>query len=224
MAAVGMVLLTILKILGWVLLAAAALLAFVLLVPVEAVLRYERGVFSVSAGMLGIRVRLWPRPEKSLSPRAQARREAKERAKAAKAAKKKQGGEKPKKQPKEKAKLTFDAVCGLADTAGPFLRAVLGGLRITGIRLYWPVHADDAAATALLYGKTQAWLHAGLALLDRVFWLDFKECRLDPDFTGKQAGTEYFSCKISARLLIIAVAAVKLILRLKDEDVLDAFL
>ena len=53
MAAVGMVLLTILKIVGWVLLLLLVLLAVLLLAPACVWLKYERETFSVSVGMLG---------------------------------------------------------------------------------------------------------------------------------------------------------------------------
>lgn len=225
MAAVGMILLLILKIIGWILLAILVLLAAVLLVPACVWLRYEKDVFSVSVGLLGIRIQVWPQREKHLSERQQHIRQAKEKAKeekaAAKAKKKQENGKK--KEPGARAKLTLETVCALAGSAGIFLRAVFGALRIRHIRIRWPVHAEDAAATALRYGKAQAWLHTCLALLNRVFWLDFDECRLEPDFTGKQAGTEYFSCKISAQLIIIVIAAVKLVLRLKEEDLLSLF-
>ncbi len=226
MAAVGMVLLTILKIVGWVLLLLLVLLAVLLLAPACVWLKYERETFSVSVGMLGLRIRVWPRPEKKRTAAQQARYEAKQaekEKKKAENARKKQAAH-IKKAPRQKAKLTFAAVCTLAREAKGFVRAVLGALRITHIRFYWTVHAEQAADTALQYGKAQAWLHSGLGVLNNLFWLDFDECRLEPDFTGKREETEYFSCKVSAQLIIIAIAAVKLVLRLKDEDVLDVFL
>ena len=96
--------------------------------------------------------------------------------------------------------------------------------RIKHICLYLPVQGDDAADTAIKYGKMQAWLHTGLAVINRMLWLEFDEFRLEPDYMGDRAKTERFSCQVSARLIIIVIAAIKLLWLLWTEKILDPLL
>lgn len=210
----------------WLLL---ALLAIALLVPVSVWIAYEKGVFSLKAGMLFVKVPILPR--RPLTD-AQKRRKAEKAArKAARKAEKANRRPKPedeaaanKRPPKEKAKLTLEAVCKLAGAAGRLLRAALGALRVTHIRIRFAVAGEDAAATAVQYGKTNAWLHASLAFLNRVFWLEFDEVRVEPDFTGELEGCEHFSCQISARLIIMVIAGAAFVYTLFKEKLLDLFL
>lgn len=107
----------------------------------------------------------------------------------------------------------------LAGLAGGLLRRVLAGVRVYDIRLYLPVHADDAAATALLYGRLQAALHTANAALSNLMRLEWKEAVLVPDFAGKQQGGETFSCKITTRLFIMVTAGVWAIYQLWRADI-----
>lgn len=220
MAAAGAALLLVLKAAGVLLLVLLALVLILLLVPVTALIRFAEGRFSLRAGLLGLSIPILtdnaPAPWlQKLLDRPQKPKRKKSAAPPEKPAVQKQKG------PGEKLRLTVDELCTLAGGAGHFLRAVLGALRITQIRLYLPVHGEDAAQTAIRYGKMQAWLHGALGVLNNVFRLEFQECRLDPDYTGKLAGSEYFSCKISARLIIIGIAAMRLLWLLLEEDILD---
>lgn len=225
MAAAGAVLLTALKVCGILLVAAVGLCLLVLLLavllPAVVWVRYEKEAFFVQAGLAGLRV-----------PVIQNSRPAPWLQWLLRRLEKKPSGKKKKKTPSAAARparpqhlpalgLTLDEICTIAGGAGRFFRAVLGAIRVTKIRLYLPVHEPDAAATALTYGQTQAWLHGCLGVLNNLIWLDFAECRLDPDFTGDQAGKAYFSCKVSARLIIIGIAAVHFIQLLLEKDILD---
>jgi hypothetical protein len=225
MAAVGAVLLLILKILGWMLLAAAVLILIALFVPASVWLDYTGGELRIWAGMLFVRVPVYPGKEKT--PEQQARQERKKAEKQAKKQEKKarkHGAGRRGHVAGETLRLSLDQICAAAGGAGRFARAALGAMRVRHIRIVLPVTGDDAADTAVRFGKTNAWLHTCLALLNRVLWLDFTECRVEPDFTGKQAESEHFSCQISAQLFIMVAAAIRLILLLKDKRILDAFL
>lgn len=212
------------RVLLWVLLALLVLLAAALLIPVSVWMEYSGGVFRLSAGMLFVKIPILPR--KPLTEQQQKRREAKAARKARKKKPKqdKAVSDKAKTPARQKAKLTVDALCTMAGAAGRFLRAVLGTLRITHIRIFLLVGGEDAADTAVQYGRTNAWLYTALAFLNRVFWLDFEQVRLEPDFTGKLAGSEVFSCKVSARLIIMVIAAVSFVYTLYKEKILDIFL
>lgn len=226
MAAAGAVLLTVLKVCGILLGAAAGLCLLVLLLaaalPATVRVRYEKEAFWVQAGLGGLRVPVVKNSRPAPWLQWLLRR-----------LEKRPAGRKKKKTPPPAAPrparprhlpalgLTLDEICTLAGGAGRFFRAVLGAVRVTKIRLYLPVHEPDAAATALTYGQAQAWLHGCLGVLNNLIWLEFAECRLDPDFTGDQAGKAYFSCNVSARLIIIGIAAWHFIQLLLDKDILD---
>jgi hypothetical protein len=217
MAAVGAVLLLILKILGIVLAVLLGLLILVLLIPASVWIDYSEKGLTVKAGMLFLKFQLLPaRPKKAKKKKNAAEADAGKHDAAQK--------KKEKKPDREKAKLTFDQIVAAVKGAGRFLKAVLDKMRITHIRILLPITGADAADTAIKYGQAQAWLHSGLAVLNRAVWLDFDECRLVPDYTGKYSDLAHCSCKISAQLIIIAIAGVKLFLLLKDEKVLDAIL
>lgn len=134
----------------------------------------------------------------------------------------------PKPQPpaeeEPQAKLTFDQIVTAVRGAGTFGKRVLAALRVTEIRLYLPITGGDAAECALNYGKAQAWLHSGLAVLNRAIWLEFEECRLEADFLEKGDKKPHFSCKISARLLIIGIAAFRFGWLLWKQDILTVLL
>ncbi|MCI2046785.1 MAG: DUF2953 domain-containing protein [Faecalibacterium sp.] len=223
MAAVGAVLLAILQVLGILLAVLLGVLLLLVLVPASVWVDYAGEVLTVKVGILFFRFRLLPKKEKKpLTERQRQAAEKKQRKKAAKAAAKAQNAA-PKTQ-QETAKLTAEQICAAIKGAGRFLRAVLSHLHITQICICLPVTGQDAADTAIRYGKTQAWLHGILGVLNQAMWLDFDECRLEPDFTGKMDECTHCSCKISAQLIIIGIAAGKLFLLLKEEKVLDAIL
>ena len=223
MAAVGAVLLGILKIFGILLAVVLGVVLLLALAPASVWVEYAEEALTVKAGILCFHFQLLPKKEKKpLTARQQAASEKKRRRKAAKtAAKEQQGTQKP---AKEAVRLTAEQICAGVQGAGRFLRAVLAHLRITQIRICMPVTGPDAAATAIRCGQTQAWLHGLLAVLNRALWLDFEECRIEPDYTGKMSKNAHYSCKISAQLIIIGIAAGKLFLLLKEEKILDALL
>ena len=208
----------------WLLAVLLALVLAALLIPVSVWLEYSGGMFRLSAGMLFVKIPILPR--KPLTEQQKKRRAEK----AARKAQKKRRTQKPPppqtqaKPARQKAKLTVDALCTMAGAAGRFLRAVLGALRITHIRICLPVSGQDAADTAVQYGQTNAWLHTALAFLNRVFWLEFDQVRIEPDFTGNLAGSEVFSCKVSARLIIMGIAGAAFVYTLFREKILDIFL
>lgn len=221
------------KALLWLLLILLGLVCILLFVPVAVWLDYSGGVFSVRAGMLGVKFKVWP--QKPLTEEQKRRKEekaaAKKAKKAAKAARKKakqppqpEQPDKPKKKKEHKAKITLEVLCKMAAAAGGLLRGILGALRVKNIRLRLPVSGKDAADTAVQYGKMQAYLSTTLGFLSQFFWLDFKELHLDPDFTGSLKGTEHFSCQITARLFIMVAAAAAFVYTLFKEKLIDVFI
>ena len=60
-------------------------------------------------------------------------------------------------KPREKAKFTLDTLRSILRGAGRLTRAVFGALRVTRIRLFWPVTGPEPAEAARAYGKANAW-------------------------------------------------------------------
>ena len=151
LAAVGGVLLFLLKVLGILLLVVLALMVLLLLIPFCADVSWEQDTLTVKAGALGITfpVFQYPKPE----PTEESKR--KKKPKKAKAAKKPAKGKKPA-EPRKKAKLTLNILCTILRGAGTLIRAVFGALRITHIRVCLGVRGEDPAAAARNYGKLQA--------------------------------------------------------------------
>lgn len=121
--------------------------------------------------------------------------------------------------PAVRIEWSLGLIVRLAGLAGGLLRRILAGVRVYDIRLYLPVHADDAASTALLYGRLEAALHTANAALSNLMRLEWKEAALVPDFAGKAQGGETFSCKITTRLFIMVTAGVWAVYQLWRADI-----
>ena len=220
LAALGAVLLFVLKAVGILLLVVLVLVLLLLLCPFCADLCWEHGVLTVKAGALGITfpVFQYPKPE----PTEESKR--KKKPKKAKAAKK-PAKEKKLAEPRKKAKLTLNILCTILRGAGTLIRAVFGALRITHIRVCLGVRGEDPAAAARDYGKLQAWLYPVLGVLDRFLWLQFDELRILPDFgSGQPTVEDRVSCRVSAQALFIVIAALRVLYEFWRKKVLDIFL
>ena len=232
LAAVGGVLLFLLKVLGILLLVVLALMVLLLLIPFCADVSWEQDTLTVKAGALGITfpVFQYPKPEPPPAPenpeppkgfgkvkakfaawRAERKRkkaEEKARKKAAAAAAK---ANKPA-QPRKKAKITLEILCTMLKGAGTLTKAVFGALRITKIQVRLGVRGEDPAAAARSYGKLQAWLYPTLGVLDHCFFLEFDQLRVLPDFGSAQPTVQdRVSFRVSAQALFIVIAAVRVL-------------
>lgn len=173
-------------------------------------------------GAEGERPGLFARVRAKLKAKFAAWRRERRARRAAKAAARKP---RPAAKPKQKAKLTLQTLCSLLRGAGRLTRAVFGALRVTHIRVFWPVGGGEPDEAARAYGQANAWLYPALAVLDRYIYLDFDELRLapciDPEAPAPPARVSF---RASARALFIAVAAVQVLIAFYREKVLDVFL
>ena len=220
LAAVGGVLLFLLKVLGILLVVVLALMVLLLLIPFCADVSWEQDTLTVKAGTLGITfpVFQYPKPE----PTEESKR--KKKPKKAKAAKKPAKEKKPA-EPRKKAKLTLNILCTILRGAGTLIRAVFGALRITHIRVRLGVRGEDPAAAARNYGKLQAWLYPTLGVLDHCFFLEFDQLRVLPDFGSAQPTVQdKVSFRVSAQALFIVIAAVRVLYEFWRKKVLDIFI
>ena len=241
-AAIGAVLLFVLKIIGILLLIVLLLVALLLLCPFCADLCWEHGVLTVKAGALGITfpVFQYPKPEpppapenpappKGLKAKFAAWRAERKRKKAEEKARKKAAAEAEKAKkpasPRKKGKITLEIICTMLRGAGTMTKAVFGALRITKIQVRLGVRGTDPADAARSYGKLQAWLYPVLGVLDRFLWLQFDELRILPDFgSGQPTVEDRVSCRVSAQALFIVIAAVRVLYEFWRKKVLDIFL
>ena len=241
-AAIGAVLLFVLKIIGILLLIVLILAALLLLCPFCADLCWEHGVLTVKAGALGITfpVFQYPKPEpppapenpappKGLKAKFAAWRAERKRKKAEEKARKKAAAEAEKAKkpasPRKKGKITLEIICTMLRGAGTMTKAVFGALRITKIQVRLGVRGTDPADAARSYGKLQAWLYPLLGVLDHFIWLQFDELRILPDFGSEQPTVEdRVSCRVSAQALFIVIAAVRVLCEFWCKKVLDIFL
>lgn len=241
-AAIGAVLLFVLKIIGILLLIVLLLAALLLLCPFCADLCWEHGVLTVKAGALGITfpVFQYPKPEpppapenpappKGLKAKFAAWRAERKRKKAEEKARKKAAAEAEKAKkpasPRKKGKITLEIICTMLRGAGTMTKAVFGALRITKIQVRLGVRGTDPADAARSYGKLQAWLYPLLGVLDHFIWLQFDELRILPDFGSEEPTVEdRVSCRVSAQALFIVIAAVRVLYEFWRKKVLDIFL
>lgn len=241
-AAIGAVLLFVLKIIGILLLIVLLLAALLLLCPFCADLCWEHGVLTVKAGALGITfpVFQYPKPEpppapenpappKGLKAKFAAWQAERKRKKAEEKARKKAAAEAEKakkpESPRKKGKITLEIICTMLRGAGTLTKAVFGALRITKIQARLGVRGTDPADAARSYGKLQAWLYPLLGVLDHFIWLQFDELRILPDFgSAEPTVADRVSFHLSARLLFIVAAALRVLYEFWREKVLDVFL
>ena len=244
-AALGAVLLFLLKAIGILLLVILVLAALLLLCPFCADVCWEHGTLTVKAGALGITfpVFQYPKPEPPPAPenpeppkgfgkikaKFDAWRAERKRKKAEEKARKKAAADAAKankpKEPRKKAKITLEIVCTMLKGAGTLMKAVFGALRFTKIQVRLGVRGADPADAARSYGKLQAWLYPVLGVLDRFIWLQFDELRILPDFgSGQPAVEDRVSFRVSAQALFIVIAALRVLYEFWRKKVLDIFL
>ena len=238
LAALGAVLLFILRVIGILLLGVLILLVLLLLCPFCADVCWQNDTLTVKAGALGITfpVFQYPKPGPPAQPEEPkgftGRLKAKFRAwraerKRKKAEKKAAQPAKPKaeKPPRQKAKITLDVICTMLRGVGTLLRAVFGVLRFTKISVCLGVRGDDPAEAARAYGRLNAWLYPSLGVIDRFVYLDFDELRILPDFgSGQPTVEDRVSCRVSAQALFIVLAAVRVLYEFWCKKVLDIFI
>ena len=105
-------------------------------------------------------------------------------------------------------------------TAGGFMRRVLAGLRVHGLKAYLPVCRETAAQTALGVGRVWAALGAALGVLQNFVRVQPGEVTVEPDYTGQRQGDASFSCKITAHLIIMVIAGLWALRRLKQQKII----
>ena len=216
LSVLGAVLLVLLKGIGILLLVVLTLAVVLLFCPFCADVQWENDVLTIRAGALGLTLPVfqYPAPEKP--------KKKKKKKPAGQKADKKPRPETP---PRKKARLTLNILCTILRGAGRLTRAIIGSLRITKIDVVLGVRGEDPAEAARAYGRLNAWLYSSLGVIDRFVYLDFDELRILPDFgSAEPTVADRVSFHLSARLLFIVAATLRVLYEFWREKVLDVFL
>lgn len=195
-----------LRVLGWILLGILGLMALLLLTPVSVRAKYEDAL-EVWLGLGPVKLRAFP-PKK--------RKKAENKPQKAKKTKEKKAKQKPKtkKEPKrsplalEKPTLAQlpDYLRLGADALGSMRRRIL----VRNFRLDLTLGGDDAAKTALNYGRVAALFSILGPLLERAFRVRKRDVSVEADFSGgpnRAAG----EIEIAACPLRLVIAGLKLL-------------
>ncbi len=100
-----------------------------------------------------------------------------------------------------------DALLGAAkvffQTLAPHRARLLRGVEVRRLTVFWTVTGDDAADTAVAYGRRMALANNLLGLARQYLSIRADSLRMEPDFTGQMAEKRIFSCQIQTRPYII---------------------
>ena len=209
------VLLLALKVLGWVLLALLALLVLALLLPVGLILEVDYDRFTAKVRAFGLTFRLYPRKPRKEKKRRQ-RYEPQHLRKTEEAAPEApQETDTPEADGAHRHMPKLSQLADIAATAGKLARAFLRIIRISDVQLVLPVHHEDAAQTAIEYGRVHAALGGILGVLQNCFEIRLKKVEIIPDFMGDSKYRRYFYCKIGATPFIILSTALYVLWRMR---------
>ena len=199
--------------LGWILLILGILLILLLVFPLWVALEVQYDRWEVRIHVLGFSIPVYPRPSKKkryqprhLKKQKQQQEQAKEESSGAESQTheapqdvKKNEGEAP---PKKDSWWSPGRVFEIITTSGKLMRAFLRVIRIRKVQLVLPVSSEDAAETAIQYGRIQASIGSALGVFE------IERLQIIADFTGEYKYRRYFYCRIGATpFVLLAVFA-----------------
>ena len=167
-----------LKILGWALLGLLLFVFVLLLLPVRTRVRFD-GALQVWAGLGPVSLRFFPMKNKPGSEKEKAQMAEK------KAAKKAKKAAKPQKK-KEKKRLTLEIICDYIQLGAEALGMMQRRLVLSNLTCHLKVASDDAAGTALLYGRIAAAVSALYPVLQRNLRIKKTDIAVDADFESEK--------------------------------------
>ena len=246
------ILLFLLRLIGWVLLAVLLLLLVALLIPLGVRFVYRPGSVRATACYGPLHFTLWPRkgqPEALKKP-ASAAKPAQTVARQPAAQGKPEAPKPADSVPTEsadaeggakKSGLPFGisaridaAVQLLSNDPMAFARCMLGhtgwlgrhllrSVRVSGLDIFWTVTADEASATAELFGAEMALANNLLALVQQYIRVQSDRLWLEPDFTGERAGERIVSFRLTSCAAVLLWLVIRLLHRLwKDPQLQPA--
>lgn len=209
--------------LGWILLILGILLILLLVFPLWVALEVQYDRWEVRIHVLGFSTPVYPRPSKKkryqprhLKKQKQQREQQQEQIKEESSSAESQTHEAPQdvKKNEGEAPLKRDSwwspgrVFEIITTSGKLMRAFLRVIRIRKVQLVLPVSSEDAAETAIQYGRIQASIGSALGVLQNYFEIEIERLQIIADFTGEYKYRRYFYCRIGATpFVLLAVFA-----------------
>lgn len=110
-------------------------------------------------------------------------------------------------EPEELTPGEEDALLGAAriffGALAPYRARLLKGVQVNRLQVFWTVTGEDAADTAVAYGRRIALSNNLLTLARQYLTIRAQSLCLEPDFTGTLAEKRIFSCQIRTRPYII---------------------
>ena len=114
------------------------------------------------------------------------------------------------------------ARCMLGHT-GWLGRHLLRSVRVSGLDIFWTVTADEASATAELFGAEMALANNLLALAQQYIRVQSDRLWLEPDFTGERTGERIVSFRLTSCAAVLLWLVIRLLHRLwKDPQLQPA--
>lgn len=114
------------------------------------------------------------------------------------------------------------ARCMLGHT-GWLGRHLLRSVRVSGLDIFWTVTADEASATAELFGAEMALANNLLALVQQYIRVQSDRLWLEPDFTGERAEERIVSFRLTSCAAVLLWLVIRLLHRLwKDPQLQPA--
>lgn len=114
------------------------------------------------------------------------------------------------------------ARCMLGHT-GWLGRHLLRSVRVSGLDIFWTVTADEASATAELFGAEMALANNLLALVQQYIRVQSDRLWLEPDFTGERTGERTVSFRLTSCAAVLLWLVIRLLHRLwKDPQLQPA--
>lgn len=116
--------------------------------------------------------------------------------------------------------LPWEKITSALELLPEVLKKLFGSIRIYDIRLTVPIHMNDAAATAIWYGRVNGLIGGTVAAASHIFQVELKELNVLCDFTGEAAGKEHFSCKITTHLMQLVILGITTLIQLKKRKII----
>lgn len=95
----------------------------------------------------------------------------------------------------------------------PRRKRILRGVMLNDVRVFWTVIGEDAADTAVCYGRRIALCNTLLAFARDRVRIRASSLRLEPDFLGTLSQNRFFSCQIRTRPYIMVLILLCLLRR-----------
>ncbi len=118
-----------------------------------------------------------------------------------------------------KRKIDFQQILSILETARGAIGIVMKGIWLS-LWIRFPIRGQDAADTAVSFGKWNARIGGICALLSNLMQFRLRKLDLIPDFQGEYEGQERIRVKLTASIFVFCIAAIWTLIQLKQKKIL----